>query len=262
MSVNAIFLLLLAAAQQSAETEGVRVSLRKQAFFSQDVLDGVRGGKPAEIGRIVFPKPGWFLNGEVAPAEHSLWMATAGKELRLSLRNAAGEEVGGDAFWVEPPTASLPSAETSAADGAVVVTLRCDELRLPFRYVPREAVEAAAKGVDARSGRIVIRSDLGNPAMAEALAKELDRSIDAHAALLERPAPKGPFRIHLFGSEKTYQAVDKLVTGGRFQRNGAFASSLTMQSYVWNVPRPEAGLTLRTRTVILQASVAIKIPWL
>lgn len=246
-----LLLVLAAAPQQAAETDGVRVTIRKEAFFSEGALDGVRRGKPVEIGRIVFPRPGWFLNGTVDAAEHSLWFVLSGRELRLAVRTAEGKELGGEAFWVEPPTSTLPSVETAAADGAVLVTLRCDELRLPFRFVLREAVEAAAKGVEVASGRILLRSDLGNPALAGALAKELDRSIDAHAALIGRPAPPGPFRVHVFAAEKTYQAVDKLVTGGRFQRNGAFASALTMQSYVWIVPRPEAGLTLRARTVIL-----------
>lgn len=234
-----------------AQDEPVRVTLRGEAFFSKGALERVRGGTPLEAGRLAVAVPGWFLNAALEPGEYSLWIAAAGQDFRLSLRNAAGTELGSDGFWIDPPTGTVPTAELAASDGAVAVTIRCDEVRLPFRFVPRPAVDAATPGAATRSGRILVTSELGAPELAEALAKELDASIDVHAALLGRLAPKGPFRVHLFREEKAYQAADKLVTGGRFQRNGAFASALTMQAYVWNVPRREAGLTQRTRAVIL-----------
>ncbi len=59
-------------------------------------------------------------------------------------------------------------------------------------------------------------------------------------ALLGRPAPTEMIRLCLFRDEKSYIAIDKLVTGGKYRRNGGFASALTRQAYFWFATRLEA----------------------
>lgn len=255
--VTLVLVLPSASAQEPAwkdpvEQGGVRIVLRKAPLFSKASLDAVRGGSPLPgIARLTFAKPGWFLNRAVAAESYAMGFDVAEGVLQMTLHDGKGARLSSESFWIEPPTAIEPVAELAASDGAVVVTIRVDTVRLSFRFVPKEALEAVARGVETRVGRVVLVSDVGNPGMAAELAKEADRAIDVHAGLLGAAAPEGPFRIHLFGTEKAYQAADKLVTGGRFQRNGAVASSLTMQAYLWHVPIREAGATLKARALVL-----------
>ncbi len=249
MTPSFLTVLLLLQAPE-AEAGGVRVVLREAPLFSKEELEAARK-EPREVGRVTFERAGWFLNTPVEPGTWTLALEGAGRDYRIVLRDPTGAAKGSEGFWIDPPTESPTRPEITMDEGAAVVTLASGGIRLSFRYISGDALASVVRGDEARSGRVIVSSDLNRPELAAALARELDGAIQIHATLIGKPAPPGPFRLYWFAAGKTYQQVDTPVTGGRFQSNGGMASPLTMQAYLWNVPRTDAGLTLRTRTVAI-----------
>jgi len=216
------------------EKDGVRLSLKAASSFGGETLTRVRDTKGAEeIGRVAFSRPGWFMNEAVPAGDYRLVIEAPRRALRMCLRSDSGALVTSDSFWITPPNTTFPKPELATADGAVVVTIACADVRFSWRYVPREKLEALASGTVTAGKRVELVSDLRSPELEAALVRETDAAVELQAALIGRQPPADPIRIHLFREEKAYASVDQLVTGGRFKRNGGFASPLTRQAYFW-----------------------------
>jgi len=216
------------------EKDGVRLSLKAASSFGGETLTRVRDSKEAEeIGRVAFSRPGWFMNEAVPAGEYRLVIEAPRRSLRMCLRSDSGALVASDSFWITPPNPAFPKPELTTADGAVVLTIACADVRFNWRYVPRETLDALTSGEVTAGKRVELVSDLRSPALEAALVRETDAAVELQASLIGRQPPAGPIRIHLFRDEKAYAAVDQLVTGGRFKRNGGFASPLTRQAYFW-----------------------------
>jgi hypothetical protein len=231
---------VLFAQETAVEKDGVRLSLDAAPSFGGPSLAKARTDKEGvRIGRLSFAKPGWFMNASVPAGDYRLVIEAPRRALHLSLRTDQGETVASDVFWIEPPDPARPKPELAADEGAVVVTISCNDIRLTWRWVPKDRLEAAATGARRAGKHVELISDLGRPELEAALLQEVDAAAETQAALIGRPPPTEPIRIHLLRDEKTYAAVDKIVTGGRFLRNGGFASPLTRQTYIWYASRTD-----------------------
>src|SRR5678809_1466080 len=82
------------------------------------------------------------------------------QSLRMCLRSDSGALVTSDSFWITPPNPAFPKPELAAADGAVVLTIACADIRFSWRYVPRERLDALASGKVIAGKRVKLVSDL------------------------------------------------------------------------------------------------------
>jgi hypothetical protein len=229
---------LLLPQDAALEKDGVRLSLKAAPSFGEEALARVRDNKGAEeIGRVAFARRGWFMNADLPAGDYRLVIEAPRRALRLCLRSESGALAASDSFWITPPNPALPKPELTDADGAVLLTIACGDIRFSWRYVPRDKLDALATGKVSAGKRVELVSDLRSPELEAALVRETDASVELQSALIGRPPPAEPIRIYLFREEKAYAAVDQLVTGGRFKRNGGFASPLTRQAYFWYASR-------------------------
>lgn len=232
-----------------ATGQGVTMAVRAAPLFSARMHEAlarpdalppdVRGAVERAV-RVTLPKPGWYFDTAVPAGTYYLGFDRSPSNLRLTLRDEEGKPLRSLGYWVDPPTSSVPSVAVEGENGAVMTTLRCDGIRLSYRYVTREAHDRLVAGREYSAGRVKIVSDLDAPEALAVLAREADATIAAHSASLGRPVPAGPFRIHLFTAVKTFESIDLLLTGGRFRRNEAFVPSLTGEAYVWYGARADA----------------------
>ena len=233
--------LLLLSPQEVLEKDGVRLALDSAPSFSKDSLERASRDKGGvAIGTLTFPKPGWIMNAFVPTGEFRLVIDAPRHALRLSLRSGTGDPVAADPFWIDPPNPAFPKPELTSEEGAMVVTIICKDIRFSWRWIPKDRLEALLTGVRRAGRRVELVSDLDRPELEASLLQEAEAAIDVQAALLGRPVPTEPIRLFLFRDEKSYLAADRLVTGGKYRRNGGFASPLTRQAYVWYSSRLEA----------------------
>lgn len=233
--------LLLLSPQEVQEKDGVRLTLDAAPSFGKESLDRARREKDGvTIGSLAFSKPGWMMNAAVPAGEYRLVVDAPRQALRMSLRSGKGATVASGTFWIDPPDPALPEAELTADEGALIVTVLCKNVRFSWRWIPKDKLEALLPGTRHAGRHIELLSDLGKPELEESLLQEAEAAVDVQAALLGRPAPTEPIRLCLYRDENAYIAVDKLVTGGKYRRNGGFASSLTQQAYFWYASRLEA----------------------
>lgn len=249
--------LLLGAQQSVQEKDGVHLALDPSPSFGKESLERARRGKEGmPIGSLTFPKPGWFMNTDVSAGDFRLILEAPRRALRLSLYSAKGDRVASDSIWIEPANAAFPKPELTPEEGAILVTIALSDVRFTWRWVPKDRLEALATGARRVGKHVELRSDLQRPDLEATLLQEAEAAVEVQAALIGRPPPAEPIRIHLFRQEASYIAVDKLVTGGRYRRNGGFASSLVRQAFFWYTSRLdpadlEGGAPLVLRATLL-----------
>ena len=237
----------------SATSDSLTLAARRAPFCSQAMLDAVAKGPLPEVARVTFAEKGWFMSAAVEPGAYAIGIAGKPDNLRFVLRDPKGDAVGGEGFWINTPSPETPSVSI-AAEGSGVATARlvAGGITFTFKFIPKARHDAIAAGArETRAGPVSVFTDVDEPGLAKALAKEAAASIPVHARLLGKPVPKGRFPIYVLREKKTYEAFDAFLTGGRFKNNAAFTSHATHASYVVYWPVPGAGATHKLRSIVL-----------
>jgi hypothetical protein len=211
----------------------------------------------AEWAKIEFRRPGWFFKTKVDKGSYHIGLGFAHGQPIFLLRKDS-KTVGQNPFWFEGEVRDPAAGELQQNHGATRLTIRFGNIRLNYRFVPEAVHEALIGRLKVYGlGRVKVRSDVGCPSQLKELAAWLDQAMAGSEAFLGAEVGKQRYELYLFATQKGYQAVDQLVTGGAFARNWAFTSNQNQISYLWYHPHaePEAfvghGIPMRLQVLCL-----------
>ena len=246
---------------------GVDVTVRQAPLYSAGMLSAVRNRASLseaqrsaidDVARVVLAEPGWFFDNPVPAGSYHLGLGFRGKTPALDLFDAVGKRLGTNPFWIMGPSSQVPTASVSAADGAAKVAISTGGITIDVRFVPRARHDELAKGLATTShGSVRIHSDLDAPERLARLAGVAASTLSAQAGILGCDVAEGPYEVFLLQSADTFNALDRILTGGKFEKTWAFTSHVTGKSYLRYGPRADsdaltdAGFPLKSRSLVL-----------
>lgn len=187
-----------------------------------------------EVIRIEVKQAGWLERVAVEPGVYTLGLQQGPHNVQLVARDAAGKTL--DVRGARLRDASNDGAEgrIEPANGSITLHLSWGATRFRWFFVSRKAhTEALGIMTERKSGNVSVFSSLPDEAGIPQVAALLEKAVKANEPLTGGRLPEGfRYELYLHGQIDSYKAVDQLLTGGAFARNGAFSAWSTGRSYV------------------------------
>lgn len=238
-----------------AEAGGCAISARKAAVFGEhlvpvladtSVLNAKQQAALDTIVKIQVPASGWLARFPVSAGTYTVGLRQGKNNLQLVARDAKGVVVDVNSAWLQGSVTSLPAVSAALGDQGVKMGAAWGDVAFSWIYVSVEMHEKALGALKERkSGNVSVYSDLPDEAHIQKIADLCAAAVPVNESLTGGRLPPG-FRYELYmpGSREVFKAVDLLLTGGDFTRNGAFSSHVTGRSYVWYYVHHGAGYQL------------------
>ena len=227
----------------SSNANGVSITARsvnvwsehlKPVLANEAALTEAQRAALDDLVRIDITEPGWLDHYPVSPGRYSIGLRQGSNNMQLVTFDPEGKLVDVDGAYMNTPTDDEPHTTASASGGAANVAVFWGGIKLSWKFVSSEEHDSTLGTLTERkSGRVSIFSDLPEEAHIQKTADLCNKAVAANETLTGGKLPAGfRYELYLVAQVDTYAAIDELLTGGNFSRNGAFTGWLTARSYV------------------------------
>lgn len=230
-----------------SSADGISVSARNGSVMSDhilsvlkkdDALNDCQRGALLECVRFKLTRPGWLERFRVTPGTYTAGFRQGKHNLQVVVRDKDGAEVDVSGWYMTSGTDYSPKCSATASGGNVLLNVAWGNISFSWDFVSEDAHEAAVGAcTERRAGKVRILSDIGEPSHIQRIAELCDKAVAANPKLMGGELPEDfVYTCYLFGDYSRYTAIDELLTGGNFKRNGAFTAWRNSQVYLFYYP--------------------------
>ena len=234
---------------------GIAVSARNGSVMSEHMLSVLKKDTALtdrqrnallECVRFKLTRPGWLKSFRVEPGSYTAGFRQGKHDLQIVIRDKDGAEVNVSGWYMTGGTDYTPQCSATASGGSVDLRVAWGNISFHWNFVSEDAHEdAVGKCTEHKSGNVSIFSDIANAPVMQRIAELCSKAVAANPKLMGGELPKDfRYTCYLFGEYARYTAIDALLTGGNFKRNGAFTAWRNSQVYLFYYPHHDGDYAL------------------